>query len=339
MTPLRVAVDAHNVLDDWRGIARYVRAVLVRLAVRDDVALALLTRRRFFAHRALAERLGTRSFRVAHRVPRRAHVAWHPWNGTFFESGVPSVVTFHDAVPFAFPAGDRRRRRNEQGPWLRSARTARAFIANSQFTAREIERDLGIDPAAVSVTPLAVETETFTPHGARASLRGGKPYVLFVGAAEARKNFATLLAAHERAFSKRNVALVAAGGRIDGAGVTSLGAVEPRELARWYRGALAVAVPSLYEGFGFPLLEAMACGAPAVATRATSLPEVGGDAPLWVDVPEDVEAWSAALRAVAEDAALRERLRGAGITRAAGFSWDVCAEQTLEILRRASLSP
>ena len=335
MSALRVAVDAHNLLDDWRGIARYVHAILVRLAAREDVALTLVTRRRFFAHRALTRRLGTGRFRAANHVPRRTDVVWHPWNGTFLTSDLPGVVTFHDAVPFAFPAGDRKQRRSEQEPWLRSARTARAFLANSQFTAREIERDLGIDAQRVTVTPLAVEA-LFSPHGPKASLRGERPYVLYAGAVEARKNVGTLVAAHAHAFPKGEVALVAAGGTVFGRGVTSLGALESPELAKWYRGALAVAVPSLYEGFGFPLLEAMACGTPVVATRATSLPEVGGDAPLWIDVPEDVGAWSDALRAVASDTALRARLRAAGLERAAGFSWDVCAERTLDVLRAAA---
>ena len=240
-------------------------------------------------------------------------------------------MTFHDAVPFAFPAEDRKRRRSEQEPWQRSARTAHAFVANSQFTAREVERDLGIDPERITVTPLAVERAHFSPHGARATLRGDRPYVLFVGAEEPRKNFATLQAAHARAFGNHEVALVCAGARAPGA--QTLGTLEPAELATWYRGALAVAVPSLYEGFGLPVLEAMACGAPVIATRATSLPEVGGDAPLWIDAPEDVDAWTDALRAVAGDAGLRARLRVAGLERAAGFSWDVCAERTLDVLR------
>jgi glycosyltransferase involved in cell wall biosynthesis len=115
-----------------------------------------------------------------------------------------------------------------------------------------------------------------------------------------------------------------------------VGALEPAELARWYRGARAVAVPSWYEGFGFPLLEAMACGTPAIASRATSLTEVGGEGCAWIDDPLDVAAWSAALERVAGDEALRGCLRAAGLEQAATFSWDRCAEETLGVLRRAA---
>jgi alpha-1,3-rhamnosyl/mannosyltransferase len=161
--------------------------------------------------------------------------------------------------------------------------------------------------------------------------------VLFGGAAEPRKNLATLLDAHARAFPDDAVALVVAGSSPPaGARVHALGALEPAELARWYRGARAVAVPSLYEGFGFPLLEAMACGTPAIASRASSLVEVGGDGCRWIDDPLDAAAWAAALGHVVNDEDLRARLRAAGIAQAATFSWDRCAEETLAVLRRAA---
>jgi glycosyltransferase involved in cell wall biosynthesis len=320
VSALRLAVDARDLAHDWRGIARYVRAVLARFAERSDVVVTLVERGLF-----------------GQRAPRGTDVVWHPWNGTFFDARVPSVVTFHDAVPFRFPAADPRKRRNEQGPWLRSAATARTFIANSQFTVTEVERFLGVDAARQTVTYLAVERDVFAPAGEAAALPDGRPYVLFAGAAEPRKNLATLLAAHRLAFPDDAVALVVAGGAPPaGARVHALGALEPAELARWYRGARAVAVPSLYEGFGFPLLEAMACGTPAIASRATSLVEVGGDGCRWIDDPLDVAAWSAALAQVAGDEPLRARLRAAGIARAATFSWDRCAEDTLNVLRRAA---
>lgn len=339
MSALRVAVDAHNLLTDWRGIARYVRAVLVRLAARDDVELTLLTHRRLFARRALRRVLAGDRFRTARRVPRDADVVWHPWNGTFFASDRPAVVTVHDAVPFAFPAAGAARRHSEQEPWRRSAAGARAFLANSRFTADEAERYLGIDPARVTVTPLAVEREHFNPAGPRAALPDGRRFVLYAGADEPRKNVATLAAAHARAFPNGEVALAAAGDAPAQPGVVALGRLEPAQLAAWYRGALAVAVPSLYEGFGFPLLEAMACGTAVAATRATSLPEVGGDAPLWIDAPLDVDAWAAALRALAGDDTLRARHAADGVRRAATFSWDTCANATLGVLRDAARQP
>jgi glycosyltransferase involved in cell wall biosynthesis len=170
-----------------------------------------------------------------------------------------------------------------------------------------------------------------------AALPDGRPYVLFAGAAEPRKNLATLLAAHALAFPGDEVALVVAGGAPPpGARVHALGALEPAELARWYRGARAVAVPSTYEGFGFPLLEAMACGTPAIASRATSLIEVGGDGCAWIDDPLDAAAWSDALQRTVNHAGLRPAMRAAGVAQAAKFSWDRCAEETLAVLRRAA---
>jgi glycosyltransferase involved in cell wall biosynthesis len=321
MAVVRVAVDARNLERDWRGIARYVRAVLTRFAMRDDVTVHLV-----------------RDGLLGSRVPRGVDVVWHPWNGTFFSSRAPSVVTFHDAVPFRFPPADPRRRRNDQAPWLRSAAEASQFLANSHFTVDEVSRYLGVAPERQTVTYLAVEPDVFTPEGPAARVSDGRPYVLFAGADEPRKNLRTLVAAHARAFPRGEVALAVAGSTPAGDAL-ALGTLEPTELARWYRGALAVAVPSYYEGFGFPLLEALACGAPAIASRVTALPEVGGDGCAWIDDPLDVGAWSDALRELADDPAARDRLRVAGLARAGAFSWERCAEQTLAVLRCAAHAP
>lgn len=318
--PLHVAVDARDLSHDWRGIARYVRAVLKRFSERDDVRVTVVERGLFGG-----------------RPPRDADVVWHPWNGTFFNARVPSVVTFHDAVPFRFPASDPRKRRNEQGPWLRSAATARAFLANSHYTVTEVERFLGVAPERQTVTYLGVERDTFTPDGGANALPDGRPYVVFVGTLEPFKNLTTLMAAHVRAFPLAETALVIAGnGPPSGERVHALGVVEPAVLARWYRGARAVAVPSTYECFGLPLLEAMSCGTPVIVSRTPSLMEVGGEACTYIDDPLDASAWSVALARAAEDEAWRAQARGAGLARAARFSWDRCAEETLAVLRRTA---
>ena len=104
-------------------------------------------------------------------------------------------------------------------------------------------------------------------------------------------------------------------------------------LARWYRGARAVAVPSSYECFGLPLLEAMSCGTPVIASRTPSLFEVGADACVWIEDPFDVDTWSATLQRVVEDRNEQAMLAAAGRERAAGFTWERCAEETLAVLR------
>jgi glycosyltransferase involved in cell wall biosynthesis len=162
---------------------------------------------------------------------------------------------------------------------------------------------------------------------------------LFVAAAEERKNLATLIAAHARAFPGDAVALVVAGGAPPrGTRATWLGVLDPPALATWYRAATLVAVPSYYEGFGFPLLEAMACGRAVLASRAASLPEVGADGCSWIDGPLDVRAWADGLQSLMSDDRERERLERAALARAQTFSWDRCAEETLSVFRAAAAS-
>jgi len=385
--PLRIAVDAHNLVADWRGIGRYLRAILARFVKRDDVALTLLVNDRFpvLARRRLEAAAGGHVSSVARRLPLDADVMWSPWNGTFFASGdVPAVVTMHDAVPFVSPASDPRRRESVQQPFRRSAEIATLVIANSAFTAREIERELHVAPERTRVTLLGVEP-IFSPAnelvvirdetdenvaaseqtttrarcnvsasnrlmGASVAGAGGsasaavalgvprdRSYILYVGALEPRKNFATLAAAHARAFAGGDVALVCAGDRPSPApNVIALGPQEPPALAELYRGALLTAVPSLYEGFGFPALESMACGTPVLASRGSSLDEVCGDAAAFVADGASVDAWCDALCRLADRGDERATLRSRGLTRAATFSWDRCADETLAVLWEAA---
>ncbi len=336
MSAVHVAVEAHNLVRDDRGIGRYARAVLSR-AVRDPrfrwtfVVRDLLPRRGPLA-RALGE---AGAVRLSRRVPRDAHVVWFPWNGTFLGTEVPAVATVHDAAPFAFPAADARKRATEQGPFERTARTARKILVQSSFTAREVETWLGVQPERIVVTPLAVDRATFSPGPADAlppALRGRR-YVLHVGAHDERKNSATLIAAFAAAFPEGEVALAftrkpsslpRGGVVVEGAGDAALAAL--------YRGAALVAVPSPYEGFGLPLLEAMACGAPVLAARAGALPEVGGEAAAWIDAPLEAGAWAAALRTLICDDVARGALAERGLARAEEFSWERCTAQTLAVL-------
>ena len=335
---MHVAVDAHDLLRDRRGIGVYLRAILARFAQRDDVTLTLMIRELFPARHAaaVAAVLGSERFALASRVPRGADVSWHPWNGTFVGPGRrPSVATIHDVVPFAFPSPDARTRARRQAPFLRSARSTR-IVTDSAFSRSEIVTYLGVPEERVAVVPLAADPR-FSP-GDPADLPEAlrdRPYVLTVGANDARKNLATMAAAHRRVFPSGEVALACV---TTGApeGTIELRDVRFGMLRDLYRGALAFAMPSIYEGFGIPPLEAMRCGTPVIASRAASLPEVCGPAALYVDEPASVDAWARALRLLADDGELQAALRTRGAERAAQFSWNATADRTLEVLRAAA---
>lgn len=348
--PLRLAVDARVVAEDTRGIGRYARAVLRRLIVRDDVELTLLALGplAFARRKAYARALDSSRFTVRGRVPRGADAVWHPANGTFFRSHVPSVVTIHDAVPFRYPDSDPKRRAHAQHPFLRSASTASRVIAVSAFGRSEIETVFGVQGDRIDVIHHGVEP-SFAP-GAAAPLPAGilaGRYVLFVGdpIGEPRKNFFLLYEAFRRAFaaSGDSIALVVAGPRAPSLpGVVHAGNLGEdlatrgdERLRALYRGAIVLALASYHETFGMPLLEAMACGTPTIASDASSLPEVGGDAALYVP-PDDVAAWADALVRVSHDASLRDRLRIAGLGRATNFSWDSSADAHLSVFRTAA---
>jgi alpha-1,3-rhamnosyl/mannosyltransferase len=332
---MHVAVDAHNLVADARGIGRYARAVLARAVRTPGTRWTLVVRRFFPDRRGLAAAVGGGPFAVARRVPRDADLVWFPWNGTFLGTRVPSIATVHDCTPFAYPAATERLRATEQEPFRRTAATAARILVQSAYTAGEVERWLGVPPERITVTPLAADP-VFTPGpaGPPPDVLGGRPYVLCVGSHETRKNTATLSAAYGRAFPSGEVALAfTRRPPVVPPHAVVVDAPDDAALVALYRGALAVAVPSLSEGFGLPLLEALACGTPALAARVTALPEVGGDAAAWIDDPLDVNAWATALRALADDPGERARLGAAGPPRAATFSWERCTAQTLDAMR------
>jgi len=338
---VHVAVDAHNLVRDDRGIGRYARAVLSRAVHDPGFRWTFVVRDLLPKRRAVARALGADAADVTRRVPREADVVWFPWNGTFLRTDLPSVATVHDAAPFAFPASDAKRRATEQNPFLTTANTARRILVQSRFTASEVRTWLGVDAARIVVTPLGVDA-AFTPRAASdvpAELRGRR-YVLHVGAHDERKNTGTLIEGFARAFPDGEVALAFTREppSLPRGGVV-VDAPDDAALAALYRGAALIAVPSTYEGFGFPLLEALACGAPALAARAGALPEVGGDAAAWVDDAHDAKAWADALRALLADDARRAELAARGPARAAAFSWERCTAQTLDVLREVASAP
>src|SRR5437868_4824655 len=208
------------------------------------------------------------------------------------QRGGVRATTVHDLVPLRFPEWTQgRATRLHSAKYAHAARTADAIVCNSRFTAGEVQELLGVDPARTQVASPA-PAPVFRADGERADL--GRPYVLTVATLEPRKNLGVLLHAELGA-----LAVVGAEGwgtqpRLDGADVIRLGYVPDDELAGLYRGADVVAYPSRFEGFGLPILEAMASGVPVVASSHPSLDEAAGDAALRAD-PDRPEEWKAAV--------------------------------------------
>ncbi|HTX30976.1 MAG TPA: glycosyltransferase family 1 protein [Solirubrobacteraceae bacterium] len=215
---------------------------------------------------------------------------------------------------------------------------ARLLITVSEFSKAELLELLDLDPADVLVIPEGVGEE-FTPQSEEPVLRTRygleRPYVLTLGTVSARKNLGVLATA-ARALAERGVDLVLAGSdrgylRAPEVALRRLGYVAEELLPALYSEAVALVMPSRYEGFGLPCLEAMACGTPVVAARSGALPETVAEAGVLVD-PGDPSAFAEALLGLVDDEAARERLVAAGRRRAGAFPWSRTAELTDEAI-------
>ena len=245
-------------------------------------------------------------------------------------SRVPLVVTVHDLAIFRHPeAFNRWTRAYSPRVVPRVLAAAQRVIAVSEFTRRELIELLRVPDEKIRVVPNAVGDE-FTNVGEAAE----GDYVLAVGTLEPRKNLARLVEAVQR--TKRELRVVGARGwggvEVGGNGVRWLGEVSDTELARLYRGAACVAYPSLYEGFGIPVLEAMACGAPVVTTRGTAMEEVADGAAVLVDARDPAEIAAGIERAATD----RDELVARGLERASQFRWDAVAAATVQVYREAA---
>jgi len=260
------------------------------------------------------------------------------------------VVTVHDLAFETYPSMFPRPWRAMYRLGLRAAvRRADAILTPSRNTAEDVLSRTKVDPARLHVVPLAAtppgpETEVID---ALERLKVRPPYVLFVGTLEPRKNLVRLVRAYRRvAATGLPHALVLAGPlgwrheslmrelALEGPGdIVMTGALPPAELDAIFRAADAFAYPSLYEGFGLPVLEAMTRGIPAIVSNTSSLPEVTGDAALGVD-PRSIREIAAAIETLCTDVDLAERLAAAGRLRAERFSWDETARRTLEVYER-----
>jgi glycosyltransferase involved in cell wall biosynthesis len=262
-------------------------------------------------------------------------------------SRVPQVTVLHDLTPLVFPDQFPRQQLYFRRIVPALLRQSRVVVVGSDATKRSAVARYGLPPAKIRTIAWGYDAARFRPDGDRPP-DGRSPYVLAVGNLLPHKNLARLVEAVGRAQRTRPLRLVVAGqGRPAEIGQLRARAQElhvdldlrsyvaPGELAALYRGAAVVAIPSLTEGFGITALEAMASGAPVVASSTSSLPEVVGDAGLLVD-PTDPEQIAAALVRVLTESALRPSLVARGLARAREFSWERTASEVLSVIEETA---
>lgn len=267
----------------------------------------------------------------------------------------PTVLTMHDLQPLALPghfSGPKRAFSAAVIP--RSVRVARHIVTLTEFTRHDLAERLDVDPARVVVVAPGFDLPPATiPAGVEAGVRrryrlGDQPYFLFPAKTWPHKNHQMLLRAFARLHERRpDVLLVLTGGEdqnesvvrdlivelhLQGA-VRRTGRISVEDLDALYRAATALTFPSLYEGFGLPVLEAMSRGCPVIAADATALPEVVNGAGLLVP-PDNPEEWSKAMQLVLEDDAVRAQLIVAGHEHAVRHDWHEAAETLASVYRR-----
>lgn len=283
---IRVAIDTTPLLQTRAGTARYLRGLLEHLDVDVD--------RLSFPATSRLRTLAADAVWYPRLRPRTAVDVLHcPTFRGPFRSRTPLVVTVHDLAVLAHPEWFNR----WTGAYSRYAvprvvAAASRVIAVSEHTGRELQHRLGVPEAKIRIVPIAVE-DVFTPDGPAAE----GDFVLAVGTLEPRKNLARIAEAVEGEL--RVVGAPGWGGVAPPPNVTWLGAVSDEELARLYRGARCLVYASLYEGFGIPVAEGLACGCPVVTSSGSPMEEIAGDDATYVD-PMDVASIRAGIARVAK---------------------------------------
>lgn len=352
---MHVAVEAGRLRRDRRGIGRLVRNLVAEMA-RQRPALAITLHAPRADHAVLRAELAPRAPGLADRLafappgalPRsRASLAWYPWATLPWRTpDVPLVVSVHDLAPMLqldhrwWKVAKRLKYRWRFG---QTVRRAAAVLTLSEFSRAEILRHLAADPQRVHVTLLAADDLPLdVPEDTAPLVRAGVdgPFFLTVGGQEGRKNLRTLYTAMARLAAEGcAVPLVQCG---PGLGpdarrlaphapwLRHVGFVSDAQLVTLYRRATALVYPSRYEGFGLPVLEAMAAGGRVICADASSLPEVAGAAALTFPWP-DAEALAERMRQLLASPGVGAALAAAGPPQAARFAWAHTATATLAV--------
>lgn len=344
MNPIRVALDAEHFRQSNAGIARYASSLSAALRRIEGVSVIELGGGPLLERGTFSKRANT----------LRQDFFWYPWRGRrlarraaadVYHSPLPRgpltrglppfVLTLHDLAQIRFPETlTPYSRLYSQLTFHRVLSAADRIIAPSADTANDINRLLSVDAERIRVVHNGVD-DIFFDTTAQAG-DADTAYVLFVGTPEPRKNLARLVAAMNLVRAKHQgleLRLVGGGGwgrqTTLSTGVRVLGRVSDAQLAALYANAACVALPSIHEGFGLPVLEAMAAGAPVVTSNTGALPEIAGGAAILVD-PYDVTAIADGIEAAIGD---RDRLIAKGRLRAREFTWQRAARETLAVYR------
>lgn len=364
---LRVGIDIRPFYEPLTGVGWYLYYLLHELAKRDDVELLLFGDARVedrgprlhadvppSARLCTFDLRGLPESRLARPLTAAAYVGLIALSDcdVFFGANyfLPRlhgavarrrVITIHDLTYKRFPELlQKETLENLERHVGREIALADAIICVSESTRRDLLRYYEVDPARA----VAIHSGLGTPPAAEPLPNLPSRYVLFVSTIEPRKDLGTLIDAFTR-ITDYDGSLVVVGKigwksehllpRLRGPRIVHLDYLSAPQLAAVYRNADVFVFPSIYEGFGFPLLEAMTHGVPTIAARSSSLPEIGGDAALYFE-PRDVDGLESQLRRLLGDETLRRELIERGRRRAAEFRWDRAAEKTLEVFKIAA---
>jgi len=363
---MRIALDARLLYYQQAGIAQYTQRLLTALAEIDHeneyVVLQSRKDRRRLVSAANFRRhpLWTPPHHRLEQLtlplelaPLRLDVLHSPDFIPPLRRNCRAVITVHDLAFLLFPGLLTAESQRYYGQIRQAVHSAEAIIAVSASTKRDLIAHTAAPAAKITVVYEAAGPafRPVTDAAALAAVRQkyGLPpgFVLFIGTIEPRKNLPTLLQAwaqtrHSSLVTRHSLVIggkpgwlyeeTIAQARELGTAVQFIGGVLPEDLPALYSAARLFVLPSVYEGFGLPVLEAMACGTPVVCSNASSLPEVAGDAALLVE-PHDVDGLAAALQRALSDEALRRQMIERGLAQAARFSWEKAARETLAVYR------
>jgi glycosyltransferase involved in cell wall biosynthesis len=364
---MRIVIDVRTISDHFPGMGRYtyhlVRA-LARQIGRDELILLsnpALANTRFDIEpialnpnvRIVTTDTKPLSFNEQWRLPRELRrlmpeVMHFPQPVIPFAAPRPVVINIYDIIPIRLPQYFSPRQRILYRASLSLAlRSAGRIICLSQATLADIQSAFGVDSSRLCAIPAGID-EMFRPatsdeaERVRSVYQLPETYLLYVGSNKPHKNLPALIDAYASLRSATHLVLAGeedarypdARLRVESLGLADrvhvLGAVGEKDLPALYSGALAFIFPSIYEGFGFPPLEAMACGVPVACSDIPCLHETAGDAALQFN-PEDASSMAAAMDHIITDSKLRADLRERGFRRAAEYSWDHAARQTLDL--------